>query len=262
MMDNDLGSFDLMQFSLKGKNAIITGANNGVGLGYAYALMNAGANIIIPCLNENNWDELRAHADKRRVRITFFKGDLCCDEFREKVVDDTAALCGTIDILINNAGLIVRKPLLDCCDEDFTRVMDVNCNALYFFSRRVADVMIRQRRGKIVNICSMISFRGGVNNIGYAASKHAVAGITKNFANELAEYGIQVNGIAPGYIAAGNSEEIIHDEEIYNDFLSRIPAGRWGTPADLQGLAVFLCSRASDYINGAIIPVDGGYLNR
>lgn len=258
----DLKSFNLSAFSLKGKNAIITGANNGVGMGYAYALMNAGANVMIPCLNENNWDVLQEYAEQHQVRICFFKGDLCDRAFQKQIVEQTVQEFKTIDILINNAGFIVRKPLLECDDQDWTRVMDINCNALYFFSREVVDVMVAQRAGKIINICSMISFRGGVNNIAYAASKHAAAGITKNFANELGKYNIQVNGIAPGYIAAGNSEAIIHDPVIYNDFLSRIPAGRWGTPTDLQGLAVFLSSAASDYINGAIIPVDGGYLNR
>ena len=204
--------------------------------------MKAGANVLIPCLNDNNWDTLRTVAADCSVQVEFLKGDLCDDAFRTQVVSASQERFGSIDILINNAGFIIRKPLLECSDRDWTSVMNVNCDALYFLSRRVAEVMVRQQHGKII--------------------KHAVAGITKNFANELGKYHIQVNGIAPGYIAAGNSEEIIHDEAIYNDFLSRIPAGRWGTPADLQGLAVFLSSEASDYINGAIIPVDGGYLCR
>lgn len=258
----DLNAFDMNCFSLKGKNAVITGANNGVGMGYAYALMKAGANVMIPCLNDNHWDTLRAAAADCGVEADFLLGDLCDDSFRARVVTGTLERFGSIDILINNAGFIIRKPLLECTEADWSRVMDINCDALYFLSRRVAEVMAAQRHGKIINICSMISFRGGINNIAYAASKHAVAGITKNFANELGKYHIQVNGIAPGYIAAGNSEEILHDEAVYHDFLSRIPAGRWGTPADLQGLAVFLSSSASDYINGAIIPVDGGYLCR
>ena len=262
MGDTTLSSFSLECFSLKGKQAIITGGNNGVGLGYVYALLHAGANVLVPCLDENNWETLAHEADTCGVEVCFLKGDLCDRDFQDRVVETALKRFGRIDILINNAGTIVRKPLLECQDEDWTKVMAVNCDALYFLSRKVADVMVRQRSGKIVNIASMISFRGGINNIAYAASKHAVAGITKNFANELGKYGIQVNAIAPGYIAAGNSEAIIHDEAIYNDFLSRIPAGRWGSPADLQGLAVFLSGAGSDYINGAIIPVDGGYLCR
>lgn len=257
-----LGSFSLDCFSLKGKKAIITGGNNGVGLGYVYALFRAGASILVPCLDENNQKELIQEANACGAEIFFVKGDLCDRAFQDHVVETALDHFGTIDILINNAGAIVRKPLLECQDEDWSKVMAVNCDALYFLSRKVADVMVRQRSGKIINIASMISFRGGINNIAYAASKHAVVGITKNFANELGKYNIQVNAIAPGYIAAGNSEAIIHDERIYNDFLSRIPAGRWGTPADLQGLAVFLSGAGSDYINGAIIPVDGGYLCR
>ena len=254
--------FDMDCFSLKGKNAIVTGGNNGVGLGYVYALMKAGVNILVPCLNENNWNKLKGQANIDQVKIIFLKGDICDQNFQDQVVKTTLEQMGSIDILINNAGVIVRKPLLECQNQDWTQVMAVNCDAVYFLSRKVAEVMVGQKHGKIINIASMISFRGGINNIAYAASKHAVAGITKNFANELGKYNIQVNAIAPGYIAAGNSEEIIHDEKIYHDFLSRIPAGRWGTPADLQGLAVFLSGAGSDYINGAIIPVDGGYLCR
>ena len=258
----DLSGFSMECFSLKGKNAIVTGGNSGVGLGYVYALMKAGANVLVPCLTMDNEEELREAADACGVRIDFVQGDLCRKDCQSRAVETALGLFGSIDILINNAGYIVRKPLLECGDEDWTRVMDINCDALYFFSRKVIDVMVKQGGGKIINIASMISFRGGLNNIAYAASKHAVVGITRNFANELGRYHIQVNAIAPGYIAAGNAEEIIHDEKIYHDFLSRIPAGRWGTPADLQGLAVFLCGAGSDYINGAVIPVDGGYLCR
>lgn len=254
--------FNMGIFSLEGKNAIVTGGNNGVGMGYVMAFMKAGANVFIPCLNKNNWDELRCFAKECGVKICLLEGDLVDSAFRELVVQTCGAEFGTIDILVNNAGSIIRKPLLECEDHDFTSVMQINCDALYFLSRKVVDVMLKQGNGKIINIASMISFRGGINNIGYSASKHAVAGITKNFANELGKYHIQVNAIAPGYIAEGNSEEIIHNKDVYNDFLSRIPAGRWGMASDLQGLAVFLASSASDYINGTIIPVDGGYLNR
>lgn len=258
----NINDFNMNMFSLQGKCAIITGGNNGVGMGYVAALMKAGADVLVPCLNDNNWDEMKKAADDCGVRAEFVKGDLCEKDFRNEIIHTAGDIWGRIDILINNAGYIVRKPLLECEDDDWTDVMRINCDALYFLSRKVADVMVKQRAGKIINIASMISFRGGISNIAYAASKHAVAGITKNFANELGKYNIQVNAIAPGYIAAGNSEEIIHDKEIYERFLSGIPAGRWGEPADLQGIAVFLSSSASNYINGAIIPVDGGYLNK
>lgn len=258
----DSKDFSMELFSLKGKHAVITGGNNGVGMGYVMAYMKAGADVLVPCLNRNNWEELKAFAQECGVRICLMEGDLTEDAFREAVVKRCCGEWGTLDILVNNAGFIIRKPLLECEDSDFTRVMQINCDALYFLSRKAVEVMVKQGGGKIINIASMISFRGGMNNIGYSASKHAVAGITKNFANELGKYNIQVNAIAPGYIAAGNSEEIIHNKEVYEDFLSRIPAGRWGEASDLQGLSVFLASPASDYINGTIIPVDGGYLNR
>ncbi len=257
-----MNNFSMKNFCVEGKSAIVTGGNNGVGMGYVIALLRAGADVLVPCLNDNNQQELMEIAKECNRKIYFCKGDITDADYREKVVEEALSVFGKIDILVNNAGFIVRKPLLECGDSDFSKVMEINCNALYFLSNLVAHVMVKQKSGKIINIASMISFKGGIGNIGYAASKHAVAGITKNFANELGKYNIQVNAIAPGYIAAGNSEEIIHNEETYNNFLSRIPAGRWGMPADLQGLCVFLASSASDYINGVIVPVDGGYLNR
>lgn len=258
----EIEEFNMDLFSLQDKNAIVTGGNNGVGMGYVMAYMKAGANVLVPCLNRNNWDSLKHFAEECGVKLCLLEGDLVNRDFQNQVIETCVTEFSTIDILVNNAGFIIRKPLLECCDEDFSRVMEINCDALYYLSRKAVDVMRKQGYGKIINIASMISFRGGMNNIGYSASKHAVAGITKNFANELGKYNIQVNAIAPGYIAAGNSEEIIHNREVYEDFLSRIPAGRWGRASDLQGLAVFLASPASDYINGTIIPVDGGYLNR
>ena len=141
----DLNVFTMQCFSLKGKNAVITGANNGVGMGYAYALMKAGANVLIPCLNDNNWDTLRTVAADCSVQVEFLKGDLCDDAFRTQVVSASQERFGSIDILINNAGFIIRKPLLECSDRDWTSVMNVNCDALYFLSRRVAEVMVRQQ---------------------------------------------------------------------------------------------------------------------
>jgi len=258
----DIREFSMELFSLKGKTAIVTGGNNGVGMGYVMAFMRAGANVLVPCLNQNNWVELEKFAAQSDVGICLMEGDLTDEKFRDAVINRCVDEYQAIDILVNNAGFIIRKPLLECEDDDFSKVMQINCDALYFLSRKAVRIMLKRGHGKIINIASMISFRGGMNNIGYSASKHAVAGITKNFANELGQYNIQVNAIAPGYIAAGNSEEIIHNKEVYEDFLSRIPAGRWGRASDLQGLAVFLASPASDYINGTIIPVDGGYLNR
>lgn len=249
-------------FRLDGKIALVTGATYGIGFAIAKALAHAGAKIVFNDLKQEFVDRGLASYKAEGIDAKGYVCDVTDESAVNEMVAKIEREVGNIDILVNNAGIIKRIPMIEMSAADFRSVIDVDLNAPFIVAKAVIPTMIKMGHGKIINICSMISFRGGINNIGYAASKHAVAGITKNFANELGKYHIQVNGIAPGYIAAGNSEEIIHDEAIYNDFLSRIPAGRWGTPADLQGLAVFLSSEASDYINGAIIPVDGGYLCR
>lgn len=169
---------------------------------------------------------------------------------------------GKIDILVNNAGTIRRSPLLEYKQEDWDVVMDINLNATYFLSQEAAKVMVEQKSGKIINIASMLSFQGGKFVPPYTASKHAVVGLTKSFANELAAKGVQINAIAPGYVETKNTAPILEDEERNKEITARIPAGRWAAPADLQGVVVFLASKASDYMNGAIIPVDGGWLVR
>ncbi|MFP7224380.1 SDR family oxidoreductase, partial [Priestia filamentosa] len=180
----------------------------------------------------------------------------------KQVVSECLNVYKKIDILINNAGTIRRAPLLEYKEEDWDAVMAINQDAVYFLSQEVAKVMAEQRSGKIINIASMLSFQGGKFVPSYTASKHAVTGLTKSFANELAEHNIQVNAIAPGYVETANTAPIRADEQRNKEILSRIPAGRWATPVDLMGTAVFLASQASDYMNGHILAVDGGWLAR
>lgn len=260
-MSNVLEQFSMDFFSLKGKVAIVTGGNTGLGQGYAVALAKAGADLVISAFN-SSWDETRELIEKQGRKVVFVQGDLTKEGDRKNLVDTAMSEFGKIDILVNNAGTIRRAPLLEYKEEDWTAVMDINLNSVYFLSQEVAKVMAKQKSGKIVNVASMLAFQGGKFVPPYTASKHGVAGITKAFANELACYNIQVNAIAPGYIKTANTEPIRADEKRNKEIQDRIPADRWAEPFDLMGAMVFLCSRASDYVNGHILAVDGGWLVR
>jgi len=260
-MTNQLQDFSLDFFNLSGKTAIVTGGNTGLGQGYVVALARAGADIFVVTY-DTNWDETRALVEAEGRRIEFFQADLT----KKEAIKDVVAAClkayGKIDILVNNAGTIRRNPLLEYKQEDWDAVMAINLDSVYFLSQEVAKVMVEQKSGKIINIASMLSFQGGKFVPPYTASKHAVAGITKAFANELAENNVQINAIAPGYVATANTAPIRADEKRNAEILSRIPAGRWADPSDLMGTVVFLSSKASDYINGHILAIDGGWLAR
>ncbi|MDP4164599.1 MAG: 2-dehydro-3-deoxy-D-gluconate 5-dehydrogenase KduD [Bacillota bacterium] len=260
-MENDLKAFSLDFFSLKDKVAIVTGGNAGLGQGYAVALAKAGADLFIVARSEN-WVETKALIEETGQRVTFFKADLTNREAHKEIVEQCLKVYGKIDILVNNAGIIRRAPLLEYKEEDWDAVMETNITSLYLLSQEAAKVMAEQRSGKIINIASMLSFQGGKFVPPYTASKHAVAGLTKAFANELAEYNIQINAIAPGYVATANTAPIRDDEKRNTEILSRIPAGRWANPSDLMGAVVFLASKASDYMNGHILALDGGWLAR
>ncbi|MBM7835499.1 2-dehydro-3-deoxy-D-gluconate 5-dehydrogenase KduD [Clostridium sardiniense] len=260
-MINDLNKFSMDFFRLDGKVAVVTGGNTGLGQAYAVALAKAGADLVIPTY-DNNWDETRVLIEAERKRVVFVQADLTKKEDRSKVINTAIDNYGKIDILINNAGTIRRTPLLEYKDEDWNAVMDINLNAVYFLSQEAAKVMVEQGHGKIINVASMLSFQGGKFVPPYTASKHGVAGITKAFANELACKNIQVNAIAPGYIKTANTAPIRADEKRNSEILSRIPAEKWADPFDLMGTIVFLSSRASDYVNGHILAVDGGWLVR
>lgn len=260
-MLNMLDNFTMDFFRLDGKVAIVTGGNTGLGQAYAVALAKAGADLVIPTFN-NDWDETRELIEKEGKKVVFVQGDLTKKEDRAKVIDTAIKEFGKIDVLINNAGTIRRTPLLEYKEEDWNAVMDINLNAVYFLSQEVAKIMVEQGNGKIVNVASMLSFQGGKFVPPYTASKHGVAGITKAFANELASKNIQINAIAPGYIKTENTAPIRADEKRNAEIVGRIPADRWADPFDLMGAIVFLSSRASDYVNGHILAVDGGWLVR
>lgn len=179
-----------------------------------------------------------------------------------KVVDEVVREMGRVDILVNNAGIIRRAPVLEFSEKDWDDVLQINLKALFFLSQAAAKVMVRQGGGKIINIASMLSFQGGIRIPSYTATKSGVAGLTRLLANELASQGINTNAIAPGYMATDNTAPLRADEQRAASILDRIPAGRWGEPYDLCGVVVFLASPASDYMNGAIVPVDGGWLAR
>lgn len=260
-MSNVLDQFSMDFFKLDGKIAIVTGGNTGIGQGFAVALAKAGANLVIST-HGTNWDETRELIEKEGRKVVFVQADLTDREDRKKVVKAAMDNFNRIDILVNNAGTIRRAPLLEYKEEDWDAVLDINLNAVYFLSQEVAKVMAQQKSGKIINVASMLSFQGGKFVPPYTASKHGVAGITKAFANELACNNIQINAIAPGYIKTANTEPIRADKERNAEILGRIPADRWAEPSDLMGAVVFLASRASDYINGHILAVDGGWLVR
>jgi 2-dehydro-3-deoxy-D-gluconate 5-dehydrogenase len=256
-----LNDFSLDFFKLTDKVAIVTGGNTGLGQGYAVALAKAGANLFV-VTHGTNWDETRALIEETGRKVHFYQADLSKRESIKPLVEECVSVYGKIDILVNNAGTIRRTPLLDYKEEDWDAVMDLNLNSVYFLSQEVAKVMAKQGSGKIINVASMLSFQGGKFVPPYTASKHGVAGLTKAFANELGIYNIQTNAIAPGYIATANTAPIRADEQRNAEILSRIPAGRWADPSDLMGVVVFLASQASDYMNGHVLAIDGGWLAR
>ncbi|EGT3607005.1 2-dehydro-3-deoxy-D-gluconate 5-dehydrogenase KduD [Clostridium perfringens] len=257
----NMDKFSLDFFKLDGKVAIVTGGNTGLGMAYVEALAAAGADVLVTTF-DNNTEEVKNIVESLGRKIVFVQGDLTKKETRDKVVSTCLNEFGKIDILVNNAGTIRRAPLLEYKDEDWQAVMDINLNSVYYLSQAVAKVMAKQGYGKIINIASMLSFQGGKFVPPYTASKHGVAGITKAFANELADLNIQVNAIAPGYIKTANTAPIRADKARNQEILSRIPAGRWGEVSDLMGTVVFLSSKASDYLNGHILAIDGGWLVR
>ncbi|KAF0177751.1 MAG: 2-dehydro-3-deoxy-D-gluconate 5-dehydrogenase KduD [Hyphomonadaceae bacterium] len=247
-------------FSLEGRVALVTGANTGLGRGIALALAEAGADIaaagVVPA------EETGAQVRDLGRRFINIDANLITIEPVGRVVEETIAGLGGLDILVNNAGLIRRADAVDFSEKDWDDVMNVNIKAMFFMSQAAGRHMIAKGRGKIINIASMLSFQGGVRVPSYTASKSGVAGVTRLLANEWGGKGVNVNAIAPGYMATDNTAALRADEQRSGEILGRIPAGRWGEPGDLAGAAVFLAAGASDYVHGAILPVDGGWLCR
>ncbi|ENH96509.1 2-deoxy-D-gluconate 3-dehydrogenase [Gracilibacillus halophilus YIM-C55.5] len=260
-MVEQVNQFSLDYFSLKGKSAIVTGGNTGLGQAYTVALAKSGANVFV-VTHGTNWEETKSLLEDAEGKVEFHQADLADREQLKQVVPACVDAFGSVDILVNNAGTIRRNPILDYEETDWDDVMALNLDAVYLLSQAAAKVMVEQKAGKIINIASMLSFQGGKFIPPYTASKHAVAGLTKSFANELAPHGIQVNAIAPGYFATKNTEPIRSDEKRSAEILSRIPAGYWGDPSDLMGTVVYLASQASNYMNGHVLAVDGGWLAR
>ena len=252
---------NLSMFSLEGKSAIVTGANTGLGQGIAVALAEAGAHLAL--VGRSAPDETVELVRKAGGKAHVIMADLSSIEPVDEIVGDTLRTLGSVDILVNNAGIIKRNDGIDFSVEEWHSVMNVNLRSLFFLSQKSARAMIDAGRGgKIINIASMLSYQGGVRVPSYTASKSGVLGLTRILANEWASRGINVNGIAPGYFATNNTDALRADDKRNAEILARIPAGRWGEPSDLAGAAVFLSSRASDYVHGTIVAVDGGWLAR
>ncbi len=252
----------LDSFSLEGKKALVTGAGRGIGKSYALALAEAGADVAV--LDRAGAAETAAEiAALGRASLSLEVDLLECGpkELDEAVAQVVDAL-GGIDILVNNAGIIRRTPAAEYSAADWGDVLQINLSAVFYLSQAAGRRMIAAGRGSIINVASMLSFQGGINVPSYTASKHGVAGVTKALANEWASHGVTVNAIAPGYIATDNTAQLRADAKRSAEILGRIPAARWGTPEDLRGIVVFLASDAARYVNGAIIPVDGGWLAR
>jgi 2-deoxy-D-gluconate 3-dehydrogenase len=247
-------------FNLDGRVALVTGASRGLGQAIALALAEAGADIAAVSTGEATATAEQVRALGRRFLA--LRADLSTLEPIARIVEDTVAGLGAIDILVNNAGLIRRADAVDFSEQDWDQVVDVNLKSAFFLAQAAGRKMIAAGRGKIINIASMLSFQGGIRVPSYTASKSGLAGITRLLANEWASKGVNVNAIAPGYMSTDNTAQLRADAARNQAILDRIPAGRWGEPRDLGGAAVFLASPASDYVNGAIIPVDGGWLAR
>jgi 2-deoxy-D-gluconate 3-dehydrogenase len=247
-------------FDLSGRVALVTGANKGLGQALALALAEAGADICAAGTSTPSETEAKVKALGRRFH--YERADFSSIAPVEGVVKGAIAALGGVDILVNNAGTIRRADSVDFSEADWDAVMNVNIKSAFFLAQAAGRHMIAKGGGKIINIASMLSFQGGVRVSSYTASKSAIAGVTRLLANEWAAKRVNVNAIAPGYMVTDNTEALRADETRNRDILARIPAGRWGDASDLAGAAVFLASRASDYVHGAIIPVDGGWLAR
>lgn len=249
-------------FKLDGKVALVTGASAGLGRAMAIALAEAGADVACHGRSAGDADKTCAAIEKLGRRAFSVSGDMSDKETPKQLAASVIEEFGRIDVLVNNAGMIRRAPAIDFSEEDWSIVIEVNLSSIFRLSQAVARSMIEQGGGKIVNVASLLSFQGGITVPAYTASKSGVAGLTKALANEWARHSINVNAIAPGYFATNNTKALQTDETRNRQILERIPAGRWGNPSDLAGAVVFLSSSASDYLQGHILTVDGGWMAR
>jgi 2-deoxy-D-gluconate 3-dehydrogenase len=251
----------LNAFDLAGKVALVTGCNTGLGQGMAIGLAQAGCDIV--GVNLSSPSETAEKVTALGRRFLDLRADLGSIEGIPQLIEKAVGEFGHLDILVNNAGIIRREDAIEFSEKNWDDVMNVNSKTLFFMSQAVARQFIKQGHGgKIINIASMLSYQGGIRVPSYTASKSAVMGITRLMANEWAKHGINVNAIAPGYMATNNTEQLRADEGRSKEILERIPAGRWGVPEDVMGPVVFLASKAADYVNGYTLAVDGGWLAR
>lgn len=254
-MNNDL-------FSVQGKTALVTGCSRGIGQAMAIGLAEAGADIVGVSASLTTGSEVEQRVRATGRHFCGYAADLGNREALHQFIKTLKADHPVIDILINNAGTILRSPAAEHSDEAWDTVLSINLDAPFLLARELGREMIARGRGKIVFTCSLLSFQGGITVPGYAASKGALASLVKALANEWAAKGVNVNGIAPGYISTDNTEALRNDQARSKSILDRIPAGRWGEPDDFKGPVVFLCSNAGAYVNGTILTVDGGWMGR
>jgi NAD(P)-dependent dehydrogenase (short-subunit alcohol dehydrogenase family) len=257
----DMRDFSLELFSLEGRNAVVTGGNSGLGQAFSLALARAGADVFVPSLLEDD-GTTRELVEAEGRRYEFVRADITDPGSPGLVVEMCSERLGSIDILVNSAGICPLGEVLEFGREKWDPTVAVNLTAAFELSHEAAKRMIPQRSGKIINICSVFTFLGGRLSPAYASTKHGIAGLTKAYCDELAEHNIQVNGIAPGYYATAITAATRADPDSNRRVLEHIPAGRWGDAGDLMGALVFLASRASDYVNGHVLSVDGGFLVR
>ena len=252
----------LDRFNLEGQVALVTGVGRGLGFAIAVALAEAGADIA--GLYNSNYEETQSTVEALGKRFLPIQCDLvqATPDTLNGVVEDVVSSLGKLDILVNNAGTIRRTPALDFSEADWDDVLQVNLKSLFFLSQSAARYMSDHNGGKIIQVASLLSYQGGITVPSYTAAKHGVAGVTRALANEWASNAINVNAIVPGYFRTDNTQALQNNPQRNQAILDRIPAGRWGEPDDLKGIAVFLASSASDYMHGALIPVDGGWLAR
>lgn len=249
-------------FSLKGKTALVTGASRGLGQAIAVGLAQAGADVICCSSRIGGTDETAALIEQHGQKPYCLAADLSQPEAVRKLVEQAYDQVKSIDVLVNNGGTIARHPAVDFPLDEWNKVIDINLNAAFLLCQLVGKEMLKSKQGKIINIASMLSFQGGITVPAYTASKHGIVGLTKALANEWAASNLQVNAIAPGYFRTDNTQALQDNPERNRDIEKRIPAGQWGEPSQLVGAVTFLAAQASDYVNGHVLAVDGGWLAR
>jgi 2-dehydro-3-deoxy-D-gluconate 5-dehydrogenase len=248
----------LDRFRIDGQVAVITGGTKGIGKAISLALAQAGADIVVVSRTPNQ--EIEASIISLGRRYFHYAADLTKREETKAVIPSVTERMGDVNILVNSSGICPRKPAKDFLESDWDATLEINLSASFLLAQGAGRIMLRKGKGKIINIASILSFQGGINIVAYSAAKHGIAGMTKALANEWAGRGINVNAIAPGYIATDFIDALMKDPDRSQKILGRTPAGRWGDPADIAGVAVFLASPASDYVHGTVFPVDGGWM--